>query len=200
MAVTHIWDEEDCRVWHDMLARYPEVVARYGGDRLAALDKWYREELPRILASREEPYVTLDELDEVASWKMTRGVWRERNRQLIKGNNPEMVDKLSREAFKQLPDIRKPINTLAELSGVGPATASAVLAAYAPQFYPFFDEVVAAGVPGLGPTAFTTKYYVAYAGALAERTARLNAVCADRVWTPHEVGLVIWAFYGGEKK
>src|SRR5438105_14053433 len=117
---------------------------------------------------------------------MTRGVWRERNRQLVRSNEPEQVEALSRKAYSEVPDLRKPISALSTLAGVGPATASAVMAAYAPQVYPFFDELVAAQIPGLGPITFTARYYAAYAEELRERAAGLTKLCRHE-WTAEDV-------------
>lgn len=194
----NLWQQDDCQAWHAALESYPQVIAAQGSERLAALDRWYRDELPRLLASRQEPHVTVGELEEIAVWKMTRGTWRERNRQLIKGNPPKSVIEASRTAFGEVPDLRKPINTLSALAGVGPATASAVMAAYAPHVYPFFDDLVAVQIPDLDPVAFTIKYYVSYAQALIERTERLNAACDEHAWTPDDVAQALWANSGGK--
>lgn len=199
MLPSNIWDQEQCQTWHDMLHAYPEVIATQGSERLPRLDKWYREALPPMLSARPEPYILLRELQDIADWKMTRGVWRERNRQLISSNPPERVKEASRKAFAEAPDPRKPINTLSELAGVGPATASAVMAAYAPQFYPFFDELVAAQIPSLGLVVFTAKYYVAYADALRNRASELNAICTHHTWTPQDVAQAMWAASGGKE-
>jgi hypothetical protein len=75
------------------------------------------------------------------------------------------------------------------------------LAAYAPHLYPFFDELVAAFIPGLGPVAFTLPYYLKYASALRERADLLNARCSDAAattgapqrWTAHDVAQALWA-------
>lgn len=194
----NLWQQDDCQAWHAALESYPQVIAAQGSERLDTLDQWYRDELPRLLASRQEPYVTVGELEEIAVWKMTRGTWRERNRQLIKGNSPESVIEASRKAFSEVPDLRKPINTLSALAGVGPATASAVMAAHAPHIYPFFDDLVAVQIPDLGAVAFTVKYYVSYAQALTERTERLNAACDEHTWTPHDLAQALWANSGGK--
>lgn len=197
-----IWGVDECRVWLDALDTYEQVIADVGGERLVNLDMWYRNTLPGLLSGRQEPCIYLDELEGVAAWKMRRGVWRERNRYLISQNAPEKVEELSRAAFRSAldgpeADHNRPIKLLSELSGVGPATASAVLAAYAPDRYPFFDELVAAQIPGLGPVAFTARYYANYARMLRERASALNATCADtqqtRTWTAHDVAQAMWA-------
>lgn len=48
----------------------------------------------------------------------------------------------SEKAFGSLPDISKAVSELTVLKGVGPATASAVLAAYAPDVAPFMSDEV----------------------------------------------------------
>jgi hypothetical protein len=192
-----VWDERDCERWRGLLDSYPSVIAAQGSDKLSNLDRWFREELPTILSSRDEPCLYLDELQGIAAWKMTRGVWRERNRVLISGNSPHAVVEASRRAFAAVPDPKTPITALASLAGVGPATASAALAAFAPDIYPFFDEAVAGQVPGLGPVAFTVKYYLAYAEALRRRSQELSKSCGGVPLTPHDLAQAMWAAWAG---
>jgi len=193
-----LWAEGECQPWHDALDSYPGVIEEQGSEKLSKLDRWFGEDLPAAIKSREAPCIYLDELQGIAAWKMSRGVWRERNRVLIATNSPESVEQASRQAFAAVPDPRAPITTLSSLAGVGPATASAALAAYAPDVYPFFDEVVAAMMPGLGPVAFTAKYYAAYSDALRERAAQLNQACPHMHWTAHGVAQALWAAAGGK--
>ena len=197
-AKPRIWESDDCAIWRETLDSYRHVILAQGRERLGELDGWYGDELPRLLSERGEPYITLEELQKVAAWKMTRGVWRERNRLLIGGNPPDMVEETSRAAFAAVPDPRQPITLLCKLAGVGAATASAVMAAYAPDVYPFFDELVAEQMPVMGPVAFTPKYYFAYAEALRERAARLTESCHDRAWTAQDVAQALWAASGGK--
>jgi hypothetical protein len=113
----------------------------------------------------------------------------------VKGNSPAEVEKVSRAALAAVPDPRQPIQALAALAGVGPATASAVLAAAAPALYPFFDEIVGAQVPGLGNLKFDVRYYLAYAAALRQKAADLGPP-----WTAARVERALWANAGGKAR
>ncbi len=198
MATPNLWNSAACADWDAALARYPAVVAAQGVNGLVDLDRWYREELTGLLAARRPGFVTPEELDRVLSWKMKRGAWRERNRRLVRGNDPAAVDAAGRAALAAVPDPRRPIAALATLAGVGPATASAVLAAVRPDVYPFFDELIAQQIPDLGPVAFTAAYYQRYAARLRERTARLLQDCPAGGWTAHAAGQALWAASGGK--
>lgn len=188
-----LWLSPDPSAWRRALDRYPDVVRAQGVERLPALDDWYRDELPARIASRSPAHVTHDELARLTEWKMARGEWRARNLVLVKGNAPEAVVATSRDALALVPHPTKPISTLATLDGVGPATASAVAAAYAPATYAFFDELVAGQVPELGPVKWTLGYYATYAAALHERAATLGDG-----WTPAMVERAVWASVGGK--
>lgn len=188
-----LWRSRDRTAWRDALRRYPEVVAAQGVARLADLDRWYRDELPPLIASRAQPHVTRDELVRVTEWKMARGVWRARNLVLVRGNDDEQVVESSRTALSSVPHPTSPIATLSRLAGVGPATASAIAAAAAGETYPFFDELVAASMPDLGPVAWTLAYYARYAEGLRHRA---NDLGDD--WTPVMVERALWADVGGK--
>ena len=189
-----LWKSEDPGEWRKALDSYADVVAVQGVASLPGLDSWYRDELPDLIAARRRPHVTHAELVRVTEWKMARGVWRARNLLLVRGNEPSLVVATTGDALGAIPDETAPIATLAELAGVGPATASAVAAAASPENYPFFDELVGAQVPALGKLAFTLGYYRRYAVALRERAAALGGK-----WTPVMVERALWAHAGGKK-
>jgi hypothetical protein len=190
--MSRLWATSPPDDWRAALARYPDVVAAQGVERLPALDRWYHDELPRSIAGRAPAHVTLDELARLVEWKMARGEWRARNLVLVRGNAPELVVATSSDALGRVPHPTQPISVLATLAGVGPATASAVVAAHAPGRYPFFDEIVAAQVPALGAVRWTLGYYARYAAALRER-----AVALGDGWTPAMVERALWAAAGG---
>lgn len=186
-----LWSATSTEDWSDALDAYVDVILKQGVPALPDLDAWYRDELPAAIAARSHPHVTHAELVTVTEWKMARGVWRARNLHLVRGNAADLVRETSTVALAAIPDPKVPIARLAELAGVGPATASAIAAAAAPDTYPFFDELVGAQVPGLGPVAFTPAYYARYADALRERAAGLG-------WTPVMVERALWAHAGGK--
>ena len=188
-----LWTSDSAATWRRALEQYPDVVARQGVARLAELDRWYRDELPSAVRKRRPHHAKHDELVRLTEWKMARGVWRAPNLVLVRGNDGDEVVRASTEAIAAAPDPRKPIARLAELDGVGPATASALMAAAHPETYPFFDELGAAQVPGLGKLGWTLGFYVKYAEALRKRAAGLRGD-----WTPAMVEQALWSHVGGK--
>lgn len=190
-----LWTSAVDDVWRRALARYDHVVDAQGVARLPDLDRWARHELPGIIAARAPAHVTLPELVRLTEWKMARGVWRAPNLVLVRSNPPAQVVSASTAALAAAPHPTAPIAALATLKGVGPATASAVASAFRPDVYPFFDELVAAQVPGLGAVAWTLAYYARYAEALRTRATQLGGD-----WTPVMVERALWANNGGKAK
>lgn len=183
-----LWDDPDLARWRDALGGYEAAIEARASSRLPELDRWYRRELATAIEGRTPRRVTLDELARVTEWKMKRGTFRARNLVLVRGNDDAEVGRASAEAIAAIPDPRRPIARLAELAGVGPATASAVLASVAPRLYPFFDEDVAKQIAGLGKVAFTVPYYLRYAEALRARARALGDA-----WSADDVARALWA-------
>ena len=188
-----LWLSTSDSEWRRALRSYDEVVLAQGVARLQVLDRWYREELPDAVTKRRPRHTTHAELVKLTEWKMARGVWRAPNLVLVKGNDADRVKEVSTAALTSAPHPTAPIAVLAKLDGVGPATASALVAAAEPTIYPFFDELVAAQVPKLGPVKWTLSYYAKYADALRDRARALGGD-----WTPALVERAIWASVGGK--
>lgn len=192
-AARALWRSEDPEAWEQALRHYPAVLERQGADSLVELDTWYRTQLPAIVAHRTPPCLELPELADVIRWKMKRGEWRPRNLTLALGNNNAAVRLHTHRGFSLVPDPRQPVAEIAKLAGVGPATASAVLAAFRPDLYPFLDDLVGRAMPDLGEPTFTLPYYLKYAAALRERAKRLGPP-----WHAHAAGLALWSASGGK--
>ncbi|XP_007659240.1 uncharacterized protein LOC103167439 [Ornithorhynchus anatinus] len=182
--------------WRAALRAYGEAVGGRGGKRtgLPALDRWYQEELPAAIAGRREKHLTRDELVRLMAWKLARGTFRPRLQQLVATNPSETVERCTRAAFGLLPDVEAAITELSKLKAVGPATASAILTAGAPDSVAFMADEAVAAVPGLSPIQYTLKHYTRYLGEIRARARRLNQVDAEADWTPHRVEMSLWAW------
>jgi hypothetical protein len=189
----NLWVSTNLEDWERALDRYDATIARQKPARLPELEAWYRRELPFAIRARDEPHITHDELVRLTEWKMARGIWRAPNLILVRGNTPGQVVQVTRDAFAQAPHPTQPIATVATLAGVGPATASAAIAAYRSDLYPFFDELVAAQVPSMGKVEWTMGYYARYATALRERATALGGH-----WTPAMAEQALWSHVGGK--
>lgn len=191
--MANLWTSNSAKTWQSNLDEYSAVIAKQEIAKLPDLDAWYCDELPGVIAARKKPHITHAELVRLTEWKMARGVWRAPNLVLVKGNDVANVIALSTEALSKIPHPTQPISTLAKLDGVGPATASAVAAAFAPEQYAFFDELVAEQIPAIGKVAWTLGYYAKYAAALRERATELGGN-----WTPVMLERALWAHVGGK--
>jgi len=191
--MTDLWGAGASVIWQAALELYPAVIAAQGVAKLAELDDWYRDELPALIAARSTPHATRAELVRVTEWKMYRGVWRAPNLVRVRANDAELVHATTARALVLVPHATKPLKEIATLDGVGPATASAITAAFAPSIYAFFDELVAAQIPSLGPVTWTLGYYARYAEALRIRAGELG-----KGWTPVMLERALWANVGGK--
>ncbi|XP_061666390.1 uncharacterized protein zgc:112496 [Syngnathoides biaculeatus] len=183
--------------WRRVEGKYWDVVeaksnAKKPG-RLLQLEKWYQEELPAVISSRCDKHVTRSEVVKLMEWKLTRGKFRPRLQQLISSNSEDAVDQCSRKAFGLLPDVAAAVAELSSLKGVGPATASAVLAAAAPDRAAFMSDEAAESVPGLRPVRYTAGHYALYLDKMVDMTNRLNRADPRPDWTPQRLERCLWA-------
>lgn len=204
-----LYASANCKEWRDALAKYDALILAHNVNQLPELDAWYQNELPGVIRVRAPAFVTKDEFMDILRWKMKRGDWRETNRLRIAAADARVIQKHAQDAFaaardldKEIPtpsqEYKKPVQLLCELDGVGPATASAALAAYRPDLYPFFDEWIAKQIDGLGKVAFTPSYYWKYADALREKARALKRCRGE--WNAHTVGQALWVASGGKVK
>ncbi|KAM9715961.1 uncharacterized protein ACNS7B_022107 isoform 2-T2 [Menidia menidia] len=188
---------EEPSSWRSVYDNYWAVVEAKAKTKKAGsllkLDKWYQEELPTLISSRSVKHITLSELVKLMEWKLTRGKFRPRLQQLVASNGGDIVEKCSSKAFSLLPDVPAAISELSSLRGVGPATASAILAAGAPELTAFMSDEAMESVPGLKPIQYTAKHYALYLNRMAAQSAKLNKVDAQQDWTPQRLELCLWA-------
>ncbi|TXG52571.1 hypothetical protein EZV62_021740 [Acer yangbiense] len=161
-------------VWKETLSSYQLSIESLNKPNLISLDEFYRNELPSLIQQRNpNPYVTTAELSKLMQWKLTRGKWRPRLLDFVSSLDESLVKSASEKAFEALPDLNKAISELTVLKGVGPATASAVLAAYAPHVAPFMsDEAIEAALGN--SKEYSLKQYLLFANKLLAK-AKITA-------------------------
>ncbi|KAL8159568.1 hypothetical protein V2J09_001105 [Rumex salicifolius] len=187
----------DVKTWREALESYPARIASLEKKDLVSLDDFYRSQLPCLLRSRlPAPYLTRSELTTLMQWKLTRGKFRPRLLNFVKSLDEEIVKSASEKAFLSLPDLFKAVSELSVLKGVGPATASAVLAAYAPDVAPFMsDEAMEAA---LGNSKdYTLKQYIAFASKLLAKAKELSS--EGEPFTASDVERALWSSAIGAK-
>ncbi|KAA0064474.1 hypothetical protein E6C27_scaffold255G001890 [Cucumis melo var. makuwa] len=191
------FSNSDPTLWREALSSYSSQIEALGKPNLVSLDDFYRNELPLILHKRKpSPYITTSELSKLMQWKLTRGKWRPRLLDFVSSLDESLVKLASQKAFQCLPDISKAVSELTPLKGVGPATASAILAAYAPDVAPFMsDEAMEAA---LGNSKdYSLKQYLLFANKLQEKAKELSL--EGETFTPSDVERALWSRAIGEK-
>ncbi|XP_064595154.1 uncharacterized protein LOC135461838 [Liolophura sinensis] len=192
--------------WRKVYSFYDEVL-RLKADKmkpekkkdLIELDKWFQTELPEVIGSRKEKFINKAELCKVMKWKLTRGKFRPRLTQMVAENSEDLVKESSREAFKKLPDVIGAISCLTVLKAVGPATASAVLAAGCPDEVPFMADESMLAIPGLQPLQYTLSFYRTYVKEVSQIRKSLNKKDDTKDWTANKIQLTLWTYHLGKQ-
>lgn len=187
----------DVQLWKESLSSYKFRIESLKKPNLVSLDHFYTTELPPLIHQRNpNPHITTSELSKLMQWKLTRGKWRPRLLDFVSSLDEALVKSASQKAFQSLPDISKAVSELTVLKGVGPATASAVLAAYAPDIAPFMSDE--AMVAALGNSKdYTLKQYILFVDKLQAKAKELSA--KGDTFTPSDVERAVWSSTIGAK-
>ncbi|PBP25921.1 hypothetical protein BUE80_DR003127 [Diplocarpon rosae] len=172
----------------DALSRYPAVIQtfskkpREGALSLEDLDKFRYQVAPMNFSKNTGQNINLSELIKLVDWKLTHGVYRPSLRKLVASNTNEKIESSLNDAFtvyaKNPSDIATAIEKIKEnLKGVGPATASLILAVHDPQNIVFFSDEVFRWLTADGKKVkigYTTKEFETLSTAANTFMARIN--------------------------
>lgn len=166
-----------------------------GKGNLVNLERWYRSDLKSAILTRNPKFITGEELVQLVDWKLTRGKWRPRLLDFARGQDCDVVQEISRAAFKLADDgsIEGAIKKLSEMKGIGVATATAVLAA-GNSSVPFMSDELMQTL--LGKKDYTLPTYRTLLVKCAETVKELEASSApkpDGGWTAEAVEQAAWA-------
>ncbi|XVE55705.1 hypothetical protein DITRI_Ditri03aG0179700 [Diplodiscus trichospermus] len=187
----------DLSIWKEAICSYKSRIESLNKPNLISLDEFYRDELPSLLHQRNpNPFITTSELSRLMQWKLTRGKWRPRLLDFVSSLVDSSVKSASQKAFRSLPDISKAICELTVLKGVGPATASAVLAAYAPEMAPFMSDEAMEAVIG-NSKDYSLKQYLLFVDKIQSKSKELSS--KGDSFTPSDVERALWSSAVGLK-
>ena len=187
--------------WEGCVAKYGQAVScvAAGKSKLELVD-WDQHlwcGLVSAVESRDPKHITHSELADIMKWKLARGKARPLQK-LVESNSPPVVVKASTEAFKFLEkgQWEKAIDSVTTLKAVGVATATAILAPFAPSLVPFMADEVMEAVST--KRDYTMKIYKEMRTALITKATELqeianaeeNAVIKE--WTAELIGKALW--------
>jgi len=201
-------------VWFEYLKNYKSIPNKSKDtEKFIALDMWYQT------LDLGKGYVTHSELIQIMDWKLTRGKMRPLLNK-IKNLDQQIVVNATATGLDHIKDtlnintdvgtITAAINAVCEpLNGVGPATASAVLARYNLSI-PFMSDagLIAVGLTNSkGKLDYTVATYIKYYTAITNKVNQLNQINIqginnqniivqnNYVWTAWAVELVLHMVY-----
>ena len=183
--------------WQAHLDAYTCAVATVGSHRkkrkqLCEWNEFLAVELPQIF--RKRGHLTLEDMETVMNWKITKHTFRPLMGQL-KSNSPSLVVQSTAEALtacagaagggRPSPNaVKKSMAALCKLRGVGPATASAVLA-HVDGAFPFMADEALEGC------GLERKYDMpTYLKFMDRLQAKADELGGD--WTAEHVGRALW--------
>ncbi|KAK4039842.1 hypothetical protein C8A01DRAFT_16206 [Parachaetomium inaequale] len=138
--------------FHDILARYPACIAEIsdakgakpGQETLASLDQYrYGAALDAFGSVTPGVAMGLDDVKKLVEWKLRHGKFRPTLMKLVSSNEPGFVKDTVQEAvthYRDKPDVSDALKILTQLKGIGPATASLLLAVHDPRRVVFFAD------------------------------------------------------------
>ena len=189
--------------WENCVAKYGQAVASIAsGKSKEGLVEWDAHlwgDLVTTVESRSPKHIVLSELADIMKWKLARGKARPLQK-LVESNSPAAVIASSTEAFKYLFDghWEKAIDAITSLKAVGVATATAILAPFAPALVPFMADEVMEAVSC--KRDYTMKIYKEMRLALIVKAQELQQFASEsenedrevKEWTAELVGKALW--------
>ncbi|PHH83688.1 hypothetical protein CDD83_2945 [Cordyceps sp. RAO-2017] len=167
------------------LSRYPAVVEavaatkahKPGQKTLQALDRYRYVDAPRAFApaaDADQPprAMGLDDVKLLVEWKLRHGTFRPTLMSLVASNAPALVQRTVQEALRLYRDSSSAADALAvlcALRGIGPATASLLLAVHDPARALFFSDEAFRWLCRGGDARAPIRYTPAEYRALSER-------------------------------
>jgi len=205
--------DNNIKSWNTALSHYESMIKAKGNTKLYNLDQQRRliaQQWREDYIQNEECNMTKDQLlNVIIPWKFGKGKPRNALKPLLQSNKEGDVTRASMLAFNfaessiadntnkedgDVNHVQEAIKALCQLSGVGPATASAVLSAYCPQSFAFMDDEVIECLYE-AKRGYTLKIYLAVNDRCVDIAEELNGASGggnSGGWTPADVAKALW--------
>ncbi|WIA43755.1 hypothetical protein OEZ86_010180 [Tetradesmus obliquus] len=186
MASTKLWSADTAAPWAAVQQGLANAWQAKASERLQELNRWYEDVLPGSIRSRApDAHITAAELVQLVDWKLNYGKWRPRLLDYAKAATEQQDSATAAAAAAAAPGaaaVKAALDALTVLKGVGPATASAALAAAdASGSTPYMgDEALQAACGGRD---YTAKAYLQLLDALRAKADWLRQVDPGTGWT-----------------
>ncbi|KAK2004748.1 DUF1479-domain-containing protein [Colletotrichum falcatum] len=141
-----------CEEFQQLLANYDPLIDsisaskgdKAGQKTLQELDRFRFVEAPALF-SQDQPKRAMnhDDLKCLVDWKLRHGKFRPTLMKLVSSNDPSAVRETVKKAidnYRDMADLSAALNILTKMKGIGPATASLILAVHYPQKVIFFSD------------------------------------------------------------
>ncbi|KAK0631785.1 hypothetical protein B0T14DRAFT_532393 [Immersiella caudata] len=145
-------DEISADEFTEYLERYPSCVeaisaskgAKPGQKTLVELDEYrYTDAIAKFSSPRSKDPMTLDEVKILVEWKLRHGTFRPTLMNLVSSNDAQTVKSTVAKAitaYRANSDVSAALTILTQLKGIGPATASLLLAIHDAEKAIFFAD------------------------------------------------------------
>lgn len=193
-----------CHQFEHILNLYEEAVKLKAESKnkkpeeFLKVDRWYQNELPKKIKSRgADAHLVYDEMIKCMKWKLQRGKFSPRLKDLIQMNTPRLCMNETKKAFRAImkkDDLAAAVAALCNLKGVGPAMASVVLTAGVPDQCGFMADECMMAIPDIESIDYTTKEFLKYVEQLRKASERLNSQGGTVKWNIHLVEKALWAY------
>ncbi|KAM0335341.1 hypothetical protein ACHAQA_000386 [Verticillium albo-atrum] len=136
----------------ELLASYGPLIesisaskAKPGQKTLKELDQFRYVEAIQLFSQDDAPERPMnhDDVKVLVDWKLRHGKFRPTLMKLVTSNESSSVSQTIEDgisAYQKNSDVAQALNVLAKLKGIGPATASLLLAVHHPEKVPFFSD------------------------------------------------------------
>ncbi|KAK0666156.1 hypothetical protein QBC41DRAFT_339328 [Cercophora samala] len=138
--------------FHEYLGRYPaclEAISKSKGTKegqksLSELDAYRYGEALEQFGKSNPRQMTIEDAKLLVEWKLRHGKFRPSLLKLVSSNDPKTLKETIQKAVAQYHQAKKhwpqAMDILTQLKGIGPATASLLLAVHAPDNIIFFAD------------------------------------------------------------